>query len=395
MLSFFNSPKALWRRLRSTNAIELGSYTSLIPEFNMQVVAKPKSRARVSLAVLCVGVALGLGVGKGQQRSSATPALRPALSARETVEVCYTNHAWAVPLFVAAECGRFSHQGLAVKLRHIPSPVHVRLGGKPAPGEDWPQIAWDGRLPAIVNFEDVEVLVGYGFDLAERARAASKLVLVHPVAITPTGDMITALLVRNGAGIKAWTDFKGKKLGVYEPRHVGDLQRVFRAHGLSALTGKKTDDIPSASLWRSSSHFDSGQLDALYTWGSIARKLLAERPRAYRVFAKNLECEPGGQPWYEACTYVNLEKLANRPGVIGRYVAAIDAAIDLIRAFPELARAIVPKYHDLDPASARRMELYHFLKSTETPDPKTLKRAIPPEVFYPVWAERIKAAVNR
>ena len=86
------------------------------------------------------------------------------------------------------------------------------------------------------------------------------------------------------------------------------------------------------------------------------------------MFAKNLDCEPDGRPWYEVCTYINRETLARKPEAIRRYLAAIDEAIDFIRVFPDAARAMMPKHSSLDRSAARRMEIYHFLKSTEPLD---------------------------
>ena len=101
-----------------------------------------------------------------------------------------------MPLFVAAERGLFAHQGLKVKLKSLGNPVHVRFGGAPAPSEYGMQVQWPGEAPGVVNFEDVEVLESYGFDLAQRAGTASRLVFVHPVGVTPVSDMIMALTAR-------------------------------------------------------------------------------------------------------------------------------------------------------------------------------------------------------
>jgi ABC-type nitrate/sulfonate/bicarbonate transport system substrate-binding protein len=266
------------------------------------------------------------------------------------LQVTYEYAAGSLPLFVAMKKGYFRKRGIDIK------PIKV------------------GALPAL-QFSDMDIINGHSFSLMAQSSASPKSIsFVHPFSYTKIGPMINGLLVKRMTGITKWSDFKGRKIEntCFALRSFADsslISKIMKHNGAIKEFNFKFEfgDNP-AKVFE-----EQERVIAMYGWGSDVKDLLKRKPNDYVLLGKNLPAEVISDPYFVACTYINLGSSRTKPNVVRKYIEAIDEAIDYLRKNPKRALAIVPKYMPFTPDEAAKLPLYHFHKSTELIDFDSLR----------------------
>ncbi|MBN2307607.1 MAG: hypothetical protein JXR94_01470 [Candidatus Hydrogenedentes bacterium] len=270
------------------------------------------------------------------------------------LQVTYEYADWSLPFLVAMKKGYFKKRGIDIK------PMKV------------------GDLPAL-RFSDMDIINGHAFSLMKESGATPRMVrFIHPFLYTKDGPMITGFLAKRAAGITKWSDFQGRtgiRLALISLGDFGLIEKVFEREGVD------TEGIQCTCGGDPVKNFEEQEdIVGVYGWGGGIAELLERRPDDYILLGKNLRAEVLADPYFVACTYINVGSSRTKPEVIAKYIEAIDEAIDYIRANPERALAVVPKYMDFTPERAAKLSLYHFHKSTEPIDFDALQTCIEHDV---------------
>ena len=279
------------------------------------------------------------------------PPKEPQTIAGPPLTVSYEYAGWSLPFIVALDKGYFEKHGVNISPR--------QLEGSPT-----------------LDISELDIINGHGFYvLKKEGFEPTDLKFTHPFAMKKDGDMVKGLLVKKSAGITTWTDFKHKGIVISSSSDMDLLQKVFESKGLTVFGDNA--DIP---YFRTGGGAVAGfpedkDADAVYGWATEIRKFQEEKPDAYFLLAKNLECEYIADPYFMGCTYINMESFGANPTAFRKYLKAIDEAIDFIRQDPKEALAVIPKYFDWEPNEAARFGVYHFHKSTEKLDFEALKKS--------------------
>lgn len=269
----------------------------------------------------------------------------------ESLLVTWEHANWSLPLLVAHEKGYFAEAGVNVSLHKL-----------------------EGAVTSHIS--ETDIINGHGLYLMSQSDATPEAVrFVHPMSMRKGGDMIKGLLAKRTMGVRTWEDFKAKKKSIALGRSgdSGLIIDLLRSKGLTVFGNDS--DITSFLVGYSKRFAEVDDAIALYGWSSDVRRVMEEKPNSYVLLGKNLECEAMANPYYVACTYVNVKACATKQESLRRYISAIDKAIGFVRQHPRKALEIVPHYSDWQPEEAALFGVYHYDKSAEEPDFNAIQKA--------------------
>lgn len=268
-----------------------------------------------------------------------------------SIKVTYEYANWSLPFLVALDKGYFEKHGVEI--------LPEKLEGSPT-----------------LDFSSMDIINGHGLYLLKKETIDPTIVkFIHPIAMKKDGDMVKGLLVKKSASIKTWPDFKHKGIVISSFSDMDLLQNIFENNGLTVFGDSADIHSFQAGGGAVASFPEDNGGDALYGWSSDIHKFMADKPNTYFLFAKNLECEYLADPYFVACTYINMKSFSHNPLAFRKYIKAIDDAIDFIRLNPKESLSIIPKYFSWTPEESARLGIYHFYKSTEQIDFKALEKS--------------------
>ncbi len=258
------------------------------------------------------------------------------------IEIGYSALGISLPLFVAERRGLFADHGLAVKLVSYPT-AHplveavVHAGG-----------------PACGGF--------VAFPIAFHRHLAGKRLRYAGAVLEDRHNPISFLLVREGAGISSIEELGGRKVGVLPTKAYREWFKLLAAkHGLgyhqikleatcrcmetgeACSTGLPTMKVYDVDPDQTVAMLASGELDAIFT----------NDPGATAAVAAGVAQVWGDEPLLPALlsdphyfgSFIFDDAFAReQPAVVTRIVQAIDAAIRLVRAQPDMARRCASDY---------------------------------------------------
>jgi len=168
-----------------------------------------------------------------------------------------------------------------------------------------------------------------------------ELIWIHEIL----GDA-EQLVARNGSGIRSVQDLKGKKVATaFTSTSHYSLQRALKINGVSekevTLLDMQMPDLYAA--WQ------RGNIDAAYAWEPTLSKLLnsgkailsSKDMAAKGVVTSNVEI-------------VRKEFAQSYPGVVAKYIKALNEAVELYRQHPDEAAGTVAKVLNLSEEEARK-----------------------------------------
>ncbi len=261
----------------------------------------------------------------------------------EQLRVAYLPIIPDLPLFVAQEQGIFKKHGLAPELKKIAGSGNQVLETLSRGDADLAYLAYSTVLEAEQQAPGTFVILQHNVDAKEF-------------------PSLYALVASSSSGIRSVSDLKGKAIGTFPGAAMLVLTKLMlTAEGLDL--GK---DIRIVQL------APPAQVAALKT-GQVVALLALEPNGAFAVSAgageyvdrwpltpRVAKVIPTGG------SVVLRQTFEMRPDYAKKIVAAIDEAIDFIRAHPRTAASYYVKYADVPEAVAEKLPVLHYWKSTET-----------------------------
>jgi NitT/TauT family transport system substrate-binding protein len=253
-----------------------------------------------------------------------------------SMEVGYLPVLVNLPLFTALENGYFEKYGLTVEAVEAQSPNHI--------------------VEAIVagNLDGAGVLA---YPLLFAAEAE------HPgsIKLFASGDevddrFVSAILVREDAGIEKVEDLKGKKIGVYTGLvQVLFLKSILIGMGLDPERDVEIVEIaPNLQL----QGLEAGHYEALSTVEPF--QTIAASQGIGRVLVENPRVRYVQNPFPSVATPLSAEFIEKRPEAARAYLLAYRDAIDFIKDHPEEAKAYLAKFTPISQDIARNVRLLRF-----------------------------------
>ena len=260
----------------------------------------------------------------------------------EMLRVAYLPIIPDLPLFVAQEQGLFQKHGLTPELKKIAGSGNQVIETLSRGDADFAYLAYSTVLEA------------------EQQAPGSFAVLHHNVDAKEFPSLY-ALVASPKSGIRSVSDLKGKTIGTFPGAAMLVLTKLMlTAEGLDP--GK---DVRITQL------APPAQVAALQT-DQVAALLALEPNGAFAVHAgagkyvDRWPLTPRVAKTIPTGGSVILRKtFETRADYVKKIVAAIDEAIDYIRAHPETAVACYVKYCDVPEAVAKQLPVLHYWKSTE------------------------------
>jgi len=273
--------------------------------------------------------------------SCLTPVKPPTLN--EPVRVAYLPIIPDLPLFVAQEQGLFKKHGLDSSLTKIAGSGNQVLETLSRGDADFAYLAYSTVLEA-------------------EQQAPGSFVVLHHNVDAKEFPSLYALVVSPKSGIRTVANLKGKAVGTFPGAAMLVLTKLMlAAEGLDPGKDVRIMQLaPPAQV----AALQTGQVAALLALEPIgalavhagAGEYIDRWPLTPRV-AKTI---PTGGSVVLRKTY------ETKADYVTRITAAIDDAIDYIRAHPETAVGLYVKYCDVSEAVAKDLPVLHFWKSTET-----------------------------
>lgn len=258
------------------------------------------------------------------------------------LKVGYLPISPALPLFVALEHELFNEQNISV------APVKYQNGALMTDDVVTGRIVAACPGPADVY-------------LSKEMESVGRFKIYLQTAYTPS-NFIYSIIVRKDSGIRRLKDLHGKKIGVF-PGVTNKLllEVLFRQQ----FGWKPDDDVRvqgiSAPL----------QLDALET-GEYDAICPLEPIGTIGSFRSNIEMIDRGpiergvlDPLYITLHALSTKAIRDNPELLRRFVAAMEKAVDLIRANEQAMRALLPKYTSLTLEQSRLTPIGECVKIKE------------------------------
>ncbi len=248
----------------------------------------------------------------------------------------------ALPLFVALEYGLFNEQNISV------APVKYQNGALMTDDVVTGRIVAACPGPADVY-------------LSKEIESAGRFKIYLQTAYTPT-NFIYSILVRKESGIKRLKDLHGKKIGVF-PGVTNKLllEILFRQQ----FGWKPDEDVRVQGIAASLQlvALESGEYDAICPLEPIG---------TIGSFRSDIEMIDRGQierdvlnPLYITLHALSTKAIQDNPELLHRFVAAMEKAVDLIRANEQVMRALLPKYTSLTLEQSRLTPIGECVKIKE------------------------------
>lgn len=281
-------------------------------------------------------VLLVFGCGKQPERANRQT------ETSEPVRVAYLPIIPDLPLFVAQEQGLFQKHGLSPTLSKIAGSGNQVVETLSRGDADFGYLAYSTVLEA------------------EQQALGTFVVLQHNVDAKEYPSLY-ALVAAPNSGIRSVSDLKGKTIGTFPGAAMLILTKLMlAADGLDP--GKDVRIIQLAPPAQVAA-LKTGQVAALLALEPIgalavnagAGEYVDRWPLTPRV-AKTIPT--GG-------SVVMKKTLESRQEYVKKITAAIDEAIDYIRAHPDTATVCYVKYCDVPEAVAKDLPILHYWKSNE------------------------------
>jgi ABC-type nitrate/sulfonate/bicarbonate transport system substrate-binding protein len=265
------------------------------------------------------------------------------------VRVLYEHPDSSLPLLIAIERGFLRERNLQVSITRLTETDSTKLDSD----------LWDVNIGVALH------------QLPDNERLFKYVRLFQAQYSTAAGPMSSAVIVRVDSGINTISDLKGKVIVMRNPG-VKSLEPMLKAHGLR--WDSTTTDVTVRINSRPDFYKDMDQGAAVLTSGHTAARLLAERPRDYKVLAKNIEARYLVDPFYTHVSFVRANFFTTNEQAVWALLQGLDQAADWITKNSAAARGVIPKYFvDFSATEALRMPLPAFHRSTDSVDKAKLR----------------------
>jgi ABC-type nitrate/sulfonate/bicarbonate transport system substrate-binding protein len=263
-----------------------------------------------------------------------------------TFRIVYEYAQSSAPLLVAQEKGFFSKRGIVVELRAIGA-------------------ATGASSSMNITSDEWDIAVGVPLSKIPKDRAIFDYIrLIQAQCMTRNSEMIYALVVKSGSGIKKIEDLKRKKMLI--PGMLPGLQEMLNAKNIPWSGEEDSVKI----------HFSTGDYlenfmedgDCSYAWGEDAARIIAEKPKEYSLLAKNLPAQYICDPYYLNTSFVRLGLLEDDKEAVVSAIRAMDDAIAYMKGNPKTTRKIIQKYFTgYSDSEIQFLPLPEYLASGEEP----------------------------
>lgn len=277
----------------------------------------------------------------GRHYLDAAAALNELLGARNApTTIRYDYWMYSLPVMVAYHRGYFARRDLAVVLvEGTRNPVRLDQDG-------WTMLAG--------------VPLG---ELRSVDRIQHKLKFSHAQYVTTASPIWSALVARRESGLTAVAQLKGKVIN--EAGGSAPLLDCLEKNGLHfEKDGQKDPEAVTVLVTTNGVFPDQITADAYLVSGYQFNRMEKKSPGAFVVLEHNLEAKYVADPFYTGIDIFNAAFMQQQPETVAGIVAAIDEAVDYIRAHPAEARLVWVNYgadKDLMPL----IPLPEYLKSDD------------------------------
>lgn len=285
-------------------------------------------KSLVLASVLAAAIGIGLLV-----------AFWPKSDISRRVRLAYPPIVASLPVFVAEENKLFEQKGIAaetVSFVNSNDMVNALLAGQV-----------DG-LPAVSLIPILHL---------EIQRPGTVRLFSHS-RMTPD-RAFDSIIVKNGSQMKGLGDLAGKKVGAFPGTSATNmLKHLLKQRGIDSSGTTFVPLAPPAQL----SSLGSGAVDALFTYEpvtTVAQKQGKFRPLFGSVYAELLNPCPVG------CSVISREFEKKHPDLAKRSIDAIDEAVNLMKADPAKAKALLPKFASVEAEIAPLVNVVDVTRSSE------------------------------
>jgi NitT/TauT family transport system substrate-binding protein len=246
-----------------------------------------------------------------------------------------------LPLFVAAEEGFFSQNGIKTEL--------IRF-------ESSPTIA-----TALVNGDiDMAGNVAYPSVLSIESRDPGKL-KIYLVSAHTKQDYLSSIVTMPNSGIFKVEDLRGKTVGIFPGPSAGVFfGLLFEKHGLNPKTDINLVELDSNLELDA---LTSGKVDALATFEPISTQAVLQIG-AVNILPAAIETEVV-EPWHGGASVITAKYIDENPEMAKRVIESLYLAVDFIRQNPTRAKETLTKYTGIPSAMAQKIPNPAFQKIGE------------------------------
>ena len=169
-----------------------------------------------------------------------------------------------------------------------------------------------------------------------------------------------AILVKSGSAIKTCKDLEGKTTAVNTLKNIGEIS-------IKAACDKSGVDVSKFKLIEMNfpdmlPALNKGQIDAMWTAEPFTTQA---KQGGATVLSYNMVAT---EPKLSVATYfASASYTAQNPGIVKRFVAAIDKSLDYATAHPDQARSVVNTYSKIDPGVLQAMALPYWSHDLNKP----------------------------
>jgi NitT/TauT family transport system substrate-binding protein len=242
-----------------------------------------------------------------------------------------------LPLFVALEKGYFRDAGVDVE------PIRFQTSNQVA----------EALVAGQIDATSVIALTVL-FSVEANAPGQFRIFLV---AVVDKNSSIHNILVRSDSLVRNLGDLKGRTIGVFPGSNYVSYTKAIMKNFLNPETELTIVQMrPEVQL----EALLSGKVDAIFTLEPTGTVALQEGH--VRVLSQNPLAEYIMAPFPTSASVLSTKFLNERPDVAKRYQAAIDRAVDFIRANENEARSYLPKYTGVSESVAGKSGLYILWK---------------------------------